>query len=97
MFAKILPGACAALMLTAGLAWANDAANIQQSSSEIPVPIYPTGASVNYCPAGLQPVSVDGTVSCGTPTSEMTYAQAKATPYRRSGYSSCIPGAKGCY
>lgn len=96
MFAKIFPGACAALLLSAGLAYANDAAQVQQSSSEVPVTIYPTGAKAHYCPAGLQPVSVDGSVSCGTPTTETTYAEAKATPYRSGGYRSCSVGAKGC-
>ena len=98
MFVKVVPAAAAALILSAGLAVANDAATIQQSSSEMAVPIYSAGSSTNYCPAGLQPVSVDGTTSCGTPTSDMTYAEVKATPYgrRSSSYVTCAPGVKGC-
>ncbi|WP_428926006.1 hypothetical protein [Marinibacterium sp. SX1] len=89
----------AAMAALSGPALASDAATIQQSSSEMPVGIYATGSSVNYCPSGLQPVSVDGTTSCGTPNQQVTYAQAKQTPYRRSyGNSySCAVGAKGCY
>ncbi|MEM8732339.1 MAG: hypothetical protein AAGF79_20710 [Pseudomonadota bacterium] len=80
---------------------ASDAATIQQSSSELPVGIYPTGSHVNYCPAGLQPVSMDGTTSCGVPNQTITYNEAKRTPYRRSRHpgrtTSCPEGAKGCF
>ena len=60
-----------------------------------PVVVYPYANTVNYCPAGLQPVTVDGTVSCGTPTTNVTYQQATAA---NGGYSSgtCRAGTKGC-
>lgn len=91
-------GIAAALALGAGAALASDAANVQQSSSELPVGIFATGASTHYCPAGLQPVSVDGTTSCGLPNRTETYAQIKRTPARRGyGSYSCPVGSKGCY
>jgi len=86
-----------ALCVAAGVAMASDAATVQQSSSELPVGIYATGAGTSYCPAGLRPVSVDGTTSCGMPNRTETYAEAKRTPYRRSYRSyDCAVGIKGC-
>lgn len=38
----------------------------QPTSNEIAIWAYPT--KVNYCPAGLQPVRVNGVVCCGKPT-----------------------------
>ncbi|MEZ5675688.1 hypothetical protein SAMN06265173_1502 [Thalassovita litoralis] len=65
--------------------------------------IYPYPASANYCPAGLQPITIDGVICCGTPNQSMTYQQAKAAPgprtyrpARRSGMV-CPEGEKGCY
>lgn len=92
-------GAYAGVILTAGAALASDAASTQQSSAEAPVGVYATGSSENYCPAGLQPVTVDGTTSCGTPNRAGTYAQAMRAPAGRSraGWYSCPVGTKGCY
>ena len=65
-----------------------------------PVVIYPYASNENYCPAGLQPVTVDGTVSCGTPTTDVTYQQAKTGTDGRSGRGSgsayCPIATKGC-
>ncbi len=68
---------------------------------------YPSGA--NYCPAGLQPITISGVICCGTPNQSMTYAQVKAHPAprakrhvhrvvkpRRSARAHCPVGAKGC-
>ncbi len=41
-----------------------------------PVKVYPYQTSENFCPAGLQPVSVSGVISCGTPTETVSYQQA---------------------
>ncbi len=61
--------------------------------------IYPYPSNVNYCPAGLQPVTMEGAISCGTPNQTMTYQQVKAHPVKhrrgRARYS-CFPGEKGC-
>ncbi|MBB3993545.1 hypothetical protein GGR95_001176 [Sulfitobacter undariae] len=63
----------------------------------------------NYCPAGLQPVSISGTICCGVPNQNMSYQQAKAHPVakkrvqrkvvQRTVYRSrvdCPIGTKGC-
>jgi hypothetical protein len=63
------------------------------------VKIYPYPSSANYCPAGLQPVTFQGVISCGTPNQTMTYQQVMAHPVqkkRRWYRYSCIPGEKGC-
>lgn len=64
--------------------------------------VYPYAHSHNYCPAGLQPVSIMGTVCCGTPNTKMTYQQATAEPRRarraerRTFSRDCPIGVKGC-
>ena len=103
MIARTFPGALAALTLALTLvsgAAPGDAAPIQQSSPELSVGVYATGGSANYCPAGLEPVSVDGTTSCGTPNREGTYDRAKQAPDQRGkggAGGTCAPGIKGCY
>ncbi|MGC1494404.1 MAG: hypothetical protein WA790_01255 [Sulfitobacter sp.] len=67
--------------------------------------IYPYHASANYCPAGLQPITISGVICCGTPNQHISYAQAKAHPvkrhrakrhYTRSAKAHCPVGTKGC-
>lgn len=68
--------------------------------------IYAYPSSANYCPAGLQPVTISGVICCGTPNQSMTYAQVKAHPAprpvhrvatpRRSARAHCPVGVKGC-
>lgn len=55
----------ASLMAAPVLAW-SDNNMTQPASNEMAVWAYPSAA--NYCPAGLQPVSVGGVICCGTPT-----------------------------
>lgn len=58
----------------------------------------------NYCPAGLQPVTISGVICCGTPNQHISYAQAKAHPIKRhkiakqthSATAHCKAGHKGC-
>lgn len=61
----------------------------------------------NYCPAGLQPITISGVICCGTPNQSMSYQQALAHPvkkrhvkkktYRkRSARVQCSAGTKGC-
>lgn len=66
--------------------------------------IYPYHAA-NYCPAGLQPVTISGVICCGTPNQHISYAQAKAHPVKRhkvkhtpvySARAHCKEGHKGC-
>lgn len=45
--------------------------------------IYPYATSANHCPAGLQPISINGVICCGTPNQSMSYQQAKAAPVMR--------------
>lgn len=61
------------------------------------VRIWPVATQANYCPAGLQPVTYDGAISCGTTTETMTYQQAIREPGRRHSVRDyCPEGAKGC-
>ena len=64
--------------------------------------IYPYHAE-NFCPAGLQPITISGVICCGTPNQSMSYQQVKmtATPRRtirraRARRVNCEEGAKGC-
>lgn len=66
--------------------------------------VYPVSGVENYCPEGLQPVSISGVICCGTPNQQMSYQHALMTghPKRarthrvRSSRASCPIGTKGC-
>lgn len=68
--------------------------------------LYPYAASANYCPAGLQPITISGVICCGTPNQNMSYQQVMAHPVRkhkkvkrhyvRSARAHCQAGLKGC-
>ncbi|MEX0369219.1 MAG: hypothetical protein AB3N09_01210 [Tateyamaria sp.] len=64
--------------------------------------IYAVHSKHNYCPAGLQPVTMDGTICCGRPNQGITYQQALAHAaaqkrhVRRVQQASCPVGTKGC-
>lgn len=67
------------------------------------IKVYPYKSSANYCPAGLQPVSVIGVISCGTPNVTVSYQQVKAHPVSRRNRTrahlynqNCPIGTKGC-
>jgi hypothetical protein len=55
---------CASLAAAPVLAWSDNMT--QPASNENAVWAYPSSA--NYCPAGLQPVTIGGVICCGTPT-----------------------------
>ncbi len=64
--------------------------------------IYPYHGA-NYCPAGLQPVSVGGVICCGTPNQHISYQQALSHPTKKRRHvrkararSHCPAGTKGC-
>lgn len=68
--------------------------------------IYPVHTRDNFCPAGLQPVSFDGTVSCGTPNQSISYQHALMHPVahkhvrvaQKPGRQLVCPvGEKSCY
>lgn len=59
--------------------------------------------TANYCPTGLQPVTINGTTCCGVPNQTMSYKHALAHPvakkrhvHRVAKRSSCPVGTKGC-
>lgn len=65
--------------------------------------IYPYKAAHNYCPEGLQPVTINGAICCGVPNTETSYQHAlmHASPKKkvhavRLQTESCPVGAKGC-
>ena len=62
--------------------------------------IYPVHTSHNFCPAGLQPVTMDGTICCGTPNQSVRYqsmmAQGSTKHRPRAQQSDCPIGEKGC-
>lgn len=65
--------------------------------------VYPYKAAHNFCPAGLQPVTISGTICCGVPTTDTSYQHAlmNAAPKKkvhrvRAQSPSCPVGAKGC-
>lgn len=71
--------------------------------------IYPVKSAHNFCPSGLQPVTIDGSISCGTPTTTVSYHSMMAHPaptrkaHKRVHHTrhhaaptACPPGMKGC-
>ena len=67
--------------------------------------IYAYKSHANYCPAGLQPVTIDGTICCGRPNQTQTYQQVMAhgvakkrhvTRVRAVRRANCPVGTKGC-
>lgn len=70
--------------------------------------VYPYATSENYCPAGLQPVTINGVICCGTPNQHISYQSAMAHPVAkkkhhkvshrsyRAKQSHCPIGTKGC-
>jgi len=67
--------------------------------------IYPYATSANYCPGGLQPITINGVICCGKPNQSMTYQQATSAPVARRAVpvsakpkqsAVCPEGEKGC-
>jgi len=66
--------------------------------------VYPFHSKENFCPAGLMPVTIDGTICCGTPNQTMSYQSVKAhgaAKKRRAhrvkaAAADCPIGQKGC-
>ncbi|MFY9209654.1 MAG: hypothetical protein WAO69_00855 [Aestuariivita sp.] len=86
-FQRVLSAAVAATLLTALPGLAMDAK------------VYPYHAKHNFCPAGLQPVTISGAICCGTPNQSHSYQSMMAhpTPKRVSTRQyDCPPGTKGC-
>lgn len=66
--------------------------------------IYAYHSSHNFCPAGLQPVTMNGEICCGTPNQGISYQQALSHPVThkprvhrtQSRRADCPVGTKGC-
>lgn len=66
--------------------------------------IYPVHTHENYCPAGLQPITISGVICCGVPNQHQTYSQVMKHPVRQvshkpatySARPDCREGVKGC-
>ena len=66
--------------------------------------IYPYHTYANFCPAGLQPVTISGTISCGTPNQYQSYQHVMMHPAPRRkvrvhhghNHFNCPVGTKGC-
>lgn len=66
--------------------------------------IYPYHSKHNYCPAGLQPITISGVICCGTPNQSITYQQALRHPVKKKRHvhkvrhvNNCPEGTKGCF
>lgn len=73
--AVTLAAAFVAASATGALAWGDmymgDGTNNPNSGK-----IFPYAAKANYCPAGLQPIVMNGVICCGTPTTTEHYYNA---------------------
>ncbi len=64
--------------------------------------IYAYHSTHNFCPAGLQPVTMNGEICCGQPNQSMSYQQVMAHPVARKKHvtytrrADCPVGTKGC-
>lgn len=66
--------------------------------------IYAVRNTANYCPSGLQPITINGVICCGTPNQSVSYQSMKAHPVarvqsraRKNSRIVCPVGEKGCY
>ena len=88
-FQRLLGAACLAGLWAAAPALANEPK------------IYPYASTANYCPAGLQPVTISGVICCGTPNQSVSYQSmmhhAGGSKKRVAAQSyQCPEGVKGC-
>lgn len=72
------------------------------------VQLYPYSSKENFCPSGLQPISLNGVICCGRPTADQSYQSVMAHPVRQRVQTvrrskparqtnTCQEGEKGCY
>ncbi|WP_371226614.1 hypothetical protein [Roseovarius sp. 2305UL8-3] len=67
--------------------------------------IYTYASKENFCPAGLQPITISGVICCGTPNTSHTYQKVMAHPVKKKTHhvrqsravDTCREGEKGCY
>ncbi|MEQ9259305.1 MAG: hypothetical protein RIG84_09405 [Roseovarius sp.] len=60
--------------------------------------VYPVPTNANYCPAGLQPITLNGVICCGKPNTHVTWYEMKKHPvsHARVATRNCPVGEKGC-
>ncbi|WP_306152358.1 hypothetical protein [Roseovarius sp. MMSF_3281] len=65
---------------------------------------YAFGAGANYCPNGLQPITMNGVICCGQPNQSQSYQQVMRHPVAKPRHvrrartvDTCAEGVKGCY
>lgn len=74
--------------------WSSNAPHIGPINQPEGMLIHPYPSPANYCPTGLQPVTLGGVICCGAPnTSETYYNRAGGRRYMQMG---CSEGQKGC-
>ena len=63
--------------------------------------VYVVENNENYCLAGLQPITMNGVISCGQPNQPQTYQQVKRHSLTRHdthrAARTCAEGEKGCH
>ncbi len=69
--------------------------------------IYAYDAGANYCPSGLQPITMNGVICCGQPNQNQSYQQVMRHPVPKKRHvtrlrhsrviDTCAEGVKGCY
>lgn len=75
--------------------WSSNAPQIGPVNQPEGMLVHPYSSGANYCPAGLQPVTLGGVICCGVPnTSEAYYNRAGGG--KRHMMMSCAAGQKGC-
>ncbi len=88
------------LSLAAAVAVLAVPAMAQNAPSQVEAPIWAYKTSTNYCPAGLQPITLSGVICCGVPNQgqsyQSMYPQAKRTYSAPRKRAACPVGAKGC-
>ena len=92
-------------LMTLTLGMAASVALFAGTSAKAEAKIYPVHTHENYCPAGLQPITISGVICCGVPNQHQTYQQVMKHPVPRKAhhrpvhYSArpdCREGSKGC-
>lgn len=66
---------------------------------------YAVPSHANYCPSGLQPITMNGVICCGKPNQSQTYQQVMQHPVPKArhhmrhhrSFGTCAEGVKGCY
>lgn len=94
-----------AIAVAAGLCALGATASVADGHAAHGPKIYPYHTSANYCPEGLQPVTISGVICCGTPNQKHSYQAMMSHPVKkvakkkkvhRTASKDCPVGTKGC-